>query len=167
MLDLVGFICIQVSKFGHQPRGSFFSTVAMTGFWFTGIMFLLYLFQIVYKAQRIPWLQIEMWFSAAITLFFLLASALAADMGSGAYIAAAVSLPFIELEKNGKNTCKNCYLYFVSNSFSAFAQCAFTVTMRSSSTDCCKAPLWSCNEPPSSHQRRKSPNFVMSCGTFG
>lgn len=92
MLDLVGFICIQVSKFGHNGRGSFFCSVAMTGFWFTGIMFLLYLFQVVYKAQRIPWLQIEMWFCAIITVFFLIVSALAADMGTGAFIAAAVSV---------------------------------------------------------------------------
>lgn len=91
VLDLIGFICIQVSKFNYVGVGSFFCSVAMTAFWFTGIMFLLYLFQIVYKAQRIPWIQIEMWFYVIITVLFLISSALAANFGTGAFIAAAVS----------------------------------------------------------------------------
>lgn len=90
-MDLIGFICIQVSAFSYHSRGSFFSTVAMTGFWFTGIMLALYVFQIVYKFIRIPWLQIEMIFCAIWTLAFMLASSLAAALGVEAFTAAAVS----------------------------------------------------------------------------
>lgn len=90
MLNLIGFICIQCSKFGYQPRGTFFSTVSMLGFWFTGILLVLYLFQVVYRAVRIPWLCIEMYFCAGMCLLYMLAASLAADMHSEAYVAASV-----------------------------------------------------------------------------
>lgn len=162
VLDLVGFICIQVSKFGHNGRGEFFSSVSMTGFWFTGIMFLLYLFQVVYKATRIPWLQIEMWFCAIITLCFLLASSLAADMGTGAFIAAAVSsiISIVYWYVSINHT-------FYSHSFSVFAQCVRMATMHFSSTGSCKAQPLSCSELPS-YQRHKWPNSLKRapCGIY-
>lgn len=77
--------------FSSLGRGSFFSAVAMIGFWFTGIMLALYVFQVVYKITRIPWIQIEMYFCTGMTLFYLLASILAAYLNISAYIAAAVS----------------------------------------------------------------------------
>lgn len=80
-----------MSAFSYHSRGSFFSTVSMIGFWFTGIMLALYLFQVVYKFTRIPWIRIEMWFCVAITLFYMLASSLAAALRWEAYTAAAVS----------------------------------------------------------------------------
>lgn len=63
----------------------------MQGFWFTGIMFGLYLFQVVYKYNRIPWMRIEMYACAICTFLYLIASCVAASFGGGAFIAAAVS----------------------------------------------------------------------------
>lgn len=69
----------------------------MQGFWFTGIMFGLYIFQIVYKFNRIPWMRIEMWACAVTAVFYLIASCLAASLGPGAFIAAAVSQRYYSL----------------------------------------------------------------------
>lgn len=63
----------------------------MIGFWFTGILLALYLFQVVYKITQVPWLRIEMWFCVGETLFYMLAASLAAAMGLEAFLAAAVS----------------------------------------------------------------------------
>jgi len=43
-----------VSQFSSHSRGGWFNTVAMGGFWFTGILLVLYLFHIVEKFSRIP-----------------------------------------------------------------------------------------------------------------
>lgn len=80
-----------MSAFSAHSRGGFFSYVSMQGFWFTGIMFGLYVFQVVYKYNRIPWMRIEMWVCAVTAALYLLASCLAASFGTEAYIAAAVS----------------------------------------------------------------------------
>nr|CAD7447253.1 unnamed protein product [Timema bartmani] len=61
VLNLLGFICISVSWGATTSRGSWFNTVAMTGFWFTGIMLALYLFHVVEKFYKIPWLKIVRW----------------------------------------------------------------------------------------------------------
>lgn len=58
VLNLLGFICITVSTHSSHSRGGWFNTVAMGGFWFTGILLVLYLFHIVEKFSRIPWLKI-------------------------------------------------------------------------------------------------------------
>ncbi|XP_037024459.1 CKLF-like MARVEL transmembrane domain-containing protein 4 [Bradysia coprophila] len=89
VLDLLGFICIQASVFSNYGKGGFFSYVSMQGFWFTGIMLVLYLFQVVYKFNRVPWLRIEMWVCAVTSALYLLAACLACTVNSGAYIAAA------------------------------------------------------------------------------
>lgn len=58
MLNLLGFICITISYRAITSRGSWFNTVAMGGFWFTGILLALYLFHVIEKFYRIPWLKI-------------------------------------------------------------------------------------------------------------
>lgn len=58
VLNLLGFICITVSYGAISSRGSWFNTVAMGGFWFTGILLALYLFHVIEKFYRIPWLKI-------------------------------------------------------------------------------------------------------------
>jgi hypothetical protein len=58
VLNLLGFICITVSYRAVTSRGSWFNTVAMCGFWFTGILLALYLFHVIEKFYRIPWLKI-------------------------------------------------------------------------------------------------------------
>lgn len=75
----MGFICITVSSQSSHSRGGWFNTVAMGGFWFTGILLVLYLFHIIEKFSKIPWLKIEFIFCTIWTVFYLLAASLAAD----------------------------------------------------------------------------------------
>ncbi|XP_046385871.1 plasmolipin [Ischnura elegans] len=91
VVDILGFICIIASNWSHSSRGSWFNTVAMGGFWFTGIMLALYLFHIVEKLYRIPWLKIEFIFCTLWVLFYLIAASLAAAIGGAieAFAAAA------------------------------------------------------------------------------
>ncbi|XP_077295733.1 plasmolipin-like [Arctopsyche grandis] len=89
VLNLLGFICIEVSGYSFHSRGSWFNTVAMGGFWFTGIMLAFYLFHVLEKFYKIPWLKIELVFCALWTLFYLLAACLAATFGLEAYAAAS------------------------------------------------------------------------------
>ena len=79
ILSLLGFICITVSSQSSSSRGGWFNTVAMGGFWFTGILLVFYLFHIVEKFSKIPWIKIEFIFCSIWTAFYLLAAALAAD----------------------------------------------------------------------------------------
>lgn len=79
VLNLLGFICITVSSQSNSSRGGWFNTVAMAGFWFTGILLVFYLFHIVEKFSKIPWLKIEFIFCVIWTAFYLLAASLAAD----------------------------------------------------------------------------------------
>ncbi|PNF26063.1 hypothetical protein B7P43_G06390 [Cryptotermes secundus] len=81
VLNLLGFICITVSYGAITSRGSWFNTVAMGGFWFTGILLALYLFHVIEKFYRIPWLKIEFVFCTIWTFFYLLAASLAAANG--------------------------------------------------------------------------------------
>ncbi|XP_053973509.1 CKLF-like MARVEL transmembrane domain-containing protein 4 [Hylaeus anthracinus] len=77
--NLLGFICITASSQGNTSRGGWFNTVAMIGFWCTGILLVFYLFHIVEKFSKIPWLKVEFIYCAIWTAFYLLAAALAAD----------------------------------------------------------------------------------------
>lgn len=88
LLNLLGFICIEVAGVYHT-RGSFFNTVSMTGFWFTGVLLALYLFHIIEKFYKIPWLKVEFIFCGVIALLYLIAAALAAAVYLEAYAAAA------------------------------------------------------------------------------
>lgn len=76
--NLLGFISMLCSYTRYLSRGEWFNTVAMGGFWFTGIMLVLYLFHIVEKFYRIPWLKIEFVFCALWTFFYLIAASLVA-----------------------------------------------------------------------------------------
>ncbi|XP_026689027.1 plasmolipin [Diaphorina citri] len=58
VLNLIGFILISMSMYSMYFRANFFNTVAMFGFWFTGILLVLYLFHIIEKLYKIPWLKI-------------------------------------------------------------------------------------------------------------
>ncbi|XP_055386142.1 plasmolipin [Condylostylus longicornis] len=89
-LNLVGFICIQCSgNHSYHSRGSYFSSISMTGFWFTGTLLAFYLFHICEKFYQIPWLKIEMWFCAIWTILYAFAAGFAAAYGIEAYSAAA------------------------------------------------------------------------------
>lgn len=88
VLSLIGFICIEISKWSHHSRGGFFNFVAMTAFWFSGLMLIFYMFHVVEKFFKIPWLKIELGFYALWTVLYLLASILAVTFNSSAYIVA-------------------------------------------------------------------------------
>lgn len=64
----------------------------MGGFWFTSIMLALYLFHVIEKFYKIPWLKIELGFCTLWTFFYLLAACLAATFGVEAFAAAAVNI---------------------------------------------------------------------------
>lgn len=55
-LNFLGFFCVAIS--GLALQANFFDTIAVFGFWFTGILLVLYLFHIVEKFYKIPWLKI-------------------------------------------------------------------------------------------------------------
>ncbi|XP_063700389.1 CKLF-like MARVEL transmembrane domain-containing protein 4 [Culicoides brevitarsis] len=88
VLNLLGFICIECSKYSHHSRGEFFNFVAMCGFWFSGLMLIFYIFHVVEKFFRIPWLKIELGFYAVWTLMYLIASCLAVTFYPTAYVVA-------------------------------------------------------------------------------
>ena len=74
----------------HLNSGTFFNTVAMIGFWFTGILLVFYVFHVVEKFFRIPWIQIEMYFCIAWTALYLIAAVTVSTVTfSGAYTGAA------------------------------------------------------------------------------
>ena len=89
--SLIGFICILCSRLSVS-KGSYFSWISMIAFWFTGILLGFYLFHIVEKFYKIPWLKIEFVFNALWTLLYLLAAILVVTVGDNAHSAAAVSL---------------------------------------------------------------------------
>jgi hypothetical protein len=50
----------------------------MIGFWFTGILLVFYLFHIVEKFFKIPWLKVELVFCVVWAVLYMIASTLAA-----------------------------------------------------------------------------------------
>lgn len=99
ILNLLGFICIEASGIAFISRGSWFNFVAMTGFWVTGFLLVFYLFHIIEKFFKIPWLKVEFVFCALWTAFYLIAASLAAALHNEAYAVAAVSIKVSYLVK--------------------------------------------------------------------
>lgn len=88
-LDLLGFICIEASGvFSYHSRGSWFNFVAMTGFWVTGILLAFYLFHLIEKFYRVPWIKFEFGYCVLWSVFYLIAACLAVTYNIEAYIAA-------------------------------------------------------------------------------
>ncbi|KAI5742294.1 hypothetical protein M8J77_005832 [Diaphorina citri] len=79
VLNLIGFILISMSMYSMYFRANFFNTVAMFGFWFTGILLVLYLFHIIEKLYKIPWLKIEFVYCSILAAFYFIASILCAS----------------------------------------------------------------------------------------
>ncbi|CAB3380057.1 Hypothetical predicted protein [Cloeon dipterum] len=80
--NMIGFLCVILAKYSHLARSSFFKSLSGIGFWFTGIMLLLYVFHVAEKFFRIPWLKIELGFCTLWTLLYLIASILCVDYAS-------------------------------------------------------------------------------------
>ncbi|KAK4880134.1 hypothetical protein RN001_008280 [Aquatica leii] len=88
-LSFIGFICIQCTQFSIHSTGKWFSTVSMFGVWVTGILLVFYLFHIIEKCYKIPWIKFEFFFCAIIALCFLIASSMVAPLGIPAFEAGA------------------------------------------------------------------------------
>ncbi|KAF5307797.1 hypothetical protein FQR65_LT06669 [Abscondita terminalis] len=88
-LSFIGFISVQCSQFSIHPTGKWYSTVSMFGVWITGILLLFYLFHIIEKLYKIPWIKFELFFCAIIALCFLIASSMVAPLGIPAFEAGA------------------------------------------------------------------------------
>ncbi|CAB3231564.1 unnamed protein product [Arctia plantaginis] len=88
VLNLIGFICIQCSAFRSNGRGVYFSLVTHVGFWFSGILLLLYLFHVVEKYHNIKWLKIEMIAYIVMVFLYVIASTIVVAFGAAAYSAA-------------------------------------------------------------------------------
>ncbi|KAI5634712.1 membrane-associating domain-containing protein [Phthorimaea operculella] len=87
--SLLGFICIQFSSYSGHSDSSYFSWISMIAFWFTGILLGFYLFHIVEKFYKIPWLRIEFIFCAAWAFLYLIAASLACVNADKPHSAAA------------------------------------------------------------------------------
>ncbi|XP_066253947.1 CKLF-like MARVEL transmembrane domain-containing protein 4 [Euwallacea similis] len=88
-LNLLGFICIEASGvFSYHSRGTWFNFVSMTAFWVTGILLAFYLFHIIERYYRIPWLKFEFIYCALWAALYLIAASLAVSFKVEAYIAA-------------------------------------------------------------------------------
>lgn len=138
IFNLVGFICIEVTAYNTISRATFFNTVAMTAFWFSLIMLVLYMFHIVEKFYKLPWVKIELVFYACFTICYLIASALVASYPVEAFRAAAVSF-FKTIFLITKKVIHFRSFYF---SFSDSWPWFCTDMTRSSSTGWCKWECW-------------------------
>ena len=90
--NLIGFICIEVTVFSYTSRATFFNTVAMIGFWFSGIMLVLYMFHLVEKFYKLPWIKIELVFYFCLAVLYLIAASLVCAYPVEAFRAAGVRI---------------------------------------------------------------------------
>lgn len=89
VLNIIGFICIEISRYTNLAKGSYFNTVSMAGFWFTGILLVFYIFHVIERFFRIPWIQIELIFCGIWTVLYLIAAILVSTVNASSYTAAA------------------------------------------------------------------------------
>ncbi|XP_012261261.1 uncharacterized protein LOC105689080 [Athalia rosae] len=102
VLNLLGFICIISTVLRYNSREQWFNTVAMGGFWFTGIILCFYVFHIIEKFHKIPWLKIELVFCLIWTACNLLAASLVAgDARIDDALAAAAVFGFLAMVAYG------------------------------------------------------------------
>ena len=56
--NLIGYLCSAFSTYNYYSHSEWFCFVSMSGFWFTGILLLLYVLHVIEKFQRVPWLKL-------------------------------------------------------------------------------------------------------------
>ncbi|XP_030761453.1 CKLF-like MARVEL transmembrane domain-containing protein 4 [Sitophilus oryzae] len=89
VINLIGFICIEASgQWSFHSRGQWFNFVSMTAFWVTGILLAFYLFHVIEKFYKVPWLKFELGYCITWTVLYLIAASLAVSFHVEAYIAA-------------------------------------------------------------------------------
>lgn len=73
-VNLIGYLCSAFSEHNYGAHSEWFCFVSMSGFWFTGILLLLYVLHVVEKFQRVPWLKVELGYCALWVLLYLIAA---------------------------------------------------------------------------------------------
>ncbi|KAF2898809.1 hypothetical protein ILUMI_07373 [Ignelater luminosus] len=89
LLNFVGFICIQCTYLALHSSGKWFSTVSMFGVFVTGILLICYLFHVVEKYYKAPWIKFELFYCSIMAFCLLIASVMTAPMESAAFQAAS------------------------------------------------------------------------------
>ncbi|GIY67949.1 hypothetical protein CDAR_243521 [Caerostris darwini] len=76
IVSLIGFICVQMvsNQYYAGSASGWFIFVAMTAFWVTLVVVVLYLFHIIEKLHWIPWLLGELGFAALWAVFYFIAA---------------------------------------------------------------------------------------------
>ena len=76
LLSLVCFICAMCAPphLKEQPLGEWFIFTAMTAFWVSTVLLIMYLVHAIEKFHVIPWLMIEFGFCALWSFFFFTAA---------------------------------------------------------------------------------------------
>jgi len=102
-LSLLLFICAMSSLFVYHPRTNFLGFVSMSGFWTSAILLFLYVMNIVTYLTVVPWVKMELGYTALMTLLSLIAAILATDAvskgfdaayGAAAFFAFALALAY-------------------------------------------------------------------------
>ena len=72
IIDIVVFICVicSGSYYRETTTAEWTDFVAMTGFWFSGVLLVFYLVHVIEKFHVIPWVTIEMGFCGLWTFFY-------------------------------------------------------------------------------------------------
>lgn len=100
VVSLIGFICVQMvnNQYMAGSASGWYIFVAMTAFWVTLVVVILYLFHIIEKLHWIPWLLGELGFSALWAVFFFIASCVVvARSGEDAAWGAAAFFGFVAM----------------------------------------------------------------------
>ncbi|KAF2898807.1 hypothetical protein ILUMI_07371 [Ignelater luminosus] len=89
LLSFLGFICIQCTQYSVSSVGKWYSTVSMFAVWISAILLVFYLFHLIEKFYKIPWIKFELFYCGIIALCFLIASCMTATYASKAFQAGA------------------------------------------------------------------------------
>ncbi|XP_076331326.1 CKLF-like MARVEL transmembrane domain-containing protein 8 [Tachypleus tridentatus] len=82
VFDLLGFICVEVSRCSTCSPSSWFAFVAMTGFWITLILLVFYLFHVIEKMSFIPWIRLELAYCGIWTVLSFIAALVVSVKGT-------------------------------------------------------------------------------------
>ncbi|KAF2357296.1 Marvel domain [Trinorchestia longiramus] len=79
VLSIILFICTMVSVYVYHPSANYLAFVAMTGFWSSAILLFLYVINVVTFLTIVPWVRVELVYTALMAFFAFVAGCVAAD----------------------------------------------------------------------------------------
>ncbi|XP_018020183.1 CKLF-like MARVEL transmembrane domain-containing protein 4 [Hyalella azteca] len=79
VLSIILFICAMMSRFVYHARSNYLAFVAMTGFWSSAILLFLYVINVVTYLTIVPWVRVELFYTALMAFFAFVAGCVAAD----------------------------------------------------------------------------------------